>query len=520
MWRLGPGTLLLLLGLGAVFCVCAAADDRPTEDELFTAPAQPPSQTTASAGPAGTAQLGGSAGSASAANAHTPESVSSEPVLSLGGQIYLRTQVVALEGQEIEDYSFSVPTLLDVYLDARPNDRVRGFVLWRMSYDPMLPDTLAGVPSVGTTASDNGTSGTAALSSLFGTQTNTPRILLDQLWLRFDVWRALFITAGRQHVRWGTSRFWTPADLLHLQRRNPLDVFDARRGTDMLKLHLPIESIAWNFYVYAVAGGHNDTPTLYSVSAAARAEFVLGSFELGLGALVRRGAQPKFAADLSMGLGIFDLYAEGALVDSAEIDRVSYLPGAQLPDPLPMSGSAADVVLARIRQAVDAYYPAYRTSGYRGQVVVGLNYTQRYADSDSFTLGLEYFANGLGYDEPTIYPGLVFPRTQALQDSARFFYLGRQYGAVYLAFPAPFALDLHTFVLSGLCNISDRSCIARVDYSVQILTHLRLEAYVAGVFGRRNGEFTFGIETPSIDGIRLGRQPSVWNAGIALRIGI
>jgi hypothetical protein len=500
-----------LSSLATLCCAAVAfAQDRPSEAEMFAAP-QPSEQSDRSAEhedlkvPA-TAIFGN-------------DTATADPI-TIGGQVYLRTQTTALLGQEIEDYTFSVPALLDVFLDARPNERVRGFALGRMSYDPMLPDNPNGLPRVGTTATDNGTSGSASLSSLFGSPTNAPRVQLDQLWLRFDMWRTLFITAGRQHVRWGTARFWTPADFLHDQRRNPLDVFDARHGTDMLKVHLPIESTAWNFYVYAIAGGHNDTPTLYSVSGAARAEIVAGSSELGLGALLRRGAKPRFEGDLSMALGPIDAYAEAALLDASEIDRVGFTPNAVLPDPQESSASAADQFMDRIKQAVETFYPVYRDHGYKPQIVGGLSLSSKYGDNDVFTLGVEYFYNGLGYADPNVYPGLLFPRANGLQDPASFFYLGQQYGAVYLLFPSPGALDLHTFGLSTLCNISDRSCITRFDYMVQVLTHLRFEMYIAGVYGRSDGEFRFGIQTPSIDGVKLGRQPAIFNAGLALRIGI
>jgi hypothetical protein len=273
--------------------------------------------------------------------------------------------------------------------------------------------------------------------------------------------------------------------------------------------------------VLVIAGGYNDTPTLYSVSGAARAEFVAGSNELGLGAVLRRGVKPKFAADLSMAVGPFDVYAEASLVDAQEIDRVSYAPKAMLGDEVAaQDASMADRILSRIKQAIDTFYPVYRNRGYKPQVVGGLSFTQSYGENDSFTFGLEYFYNGLGYADPNVYPGLLFPRLGRLQDPASFFYLGQHYGAAFLAFPAPFSLDLHTFTVSTLCNITDRTCISRLDYTVQILTHLRFELFVAGVYGRRNGEFTFGIETPSIDEVRLGRQPAIFNAGLALRIGV
>jgi hypothetical protein len=39
-----------------------------------------------------------------------------------------------------------------------------------------------------------------------------PNSLLDQMWIRFDILETVFVTAGKQHVRWGTGRFWQPTD--------------------------------------------------------------------------------------------------------------------------------------------------------------------------------------------------------------------------------------------------------------------------------------------------------------------
>jgi hypothetical protein len=511
----------------------AHAQQRPSETDMFGSPASSPAPETASEpkaseGAAGAPQPATGAGPAPNERdglildgaASSPAVLSPQPApdpLTIGGQMYVRAQAAALQNQQIEDYTFSVPMLLDLYVDVRPNDRVRGFALARMAYDPMLPDPIAGVP--GSAVQNGGTAaGGASFVGLFGTRNNAPRVQLDQFWLRFDLWRTLFVTIGRQHVHWGTAHFWSPTDFLHVQRRNPLDTFDARPGTDMLKLHLPIESTNWNFYAYAIAGGYNDTPTLYSVSGAARAEFVAGSNELGLGAVVRRGAQPRFAADLSTSISVLDLYGEAALLDVREIDRVRYDADAVLPDPPPATGSVADQTAARIEQAVDTYYPAYRDHGYKPQIVGGLTYTQKYNDNDTFTIGLEYFYNGLGYSDWLVYPGLFFPRTTPLHNPASFFYLGQHYASIYLLFPSPFSLDLHSFSLSSIANLSDRSFVTRLDYSVFLLTHLRFEAWLAAFYGRHDGEFRFGIEIPNIDDLMLSRRPATFTVGIAFRL--
>jgi hypothetical protein len=446
----------------------------------------------------------------------TEEAAPSDP-LRIGGQIYLRAQSTAQRGQSPSFWSYSAPSLTDVYLDARPNDRVRGFVLGRMTYDPTLPSS--GAPRPTTVQGFGGTSGSAPLSSLFTQQTNAPRVLLDQLWLRFDIAHTVFVTAGKQHVRWGTGHFWSPTDFLHLNFRNPLDVFDARTGTTMLKLHVPIESKSWNFYAYGLSENINATQSIGRIGGAARAEFVVDAAEFGIGALVRRDQDPRVAADLSFGVGDFDVYGELALTNSSESDRVLLDPTGQ-----PMAVSAEQIAAdpnAPFKAAVDARYPRYRFHDYRPQVVGGLSYSRKYNDNDTFTVGAEYFYNGLGYNNDTdAYLGLVLPHTVPLAQPAPFFYLGQHYGALYITFPAPYKLDLHTFTLSTLGNLSDQSFITRLDYSLVLLTHLRFEAFVSARYGNQYGEFRFGAKPVDVGGVTISYPPAIMDLGVALRLAI
>jgi len=453
------------------------------------------------------------------------EEAAPEDPLKIGGQLYLRAQTTGARGQVPGNWSFSAPSLLDAYLDARPNDRVRGFVLGRMVFDPTLPASASDSESIRAVSATGGTSGSQSLSSLFTQPTRGPTVTLDQMWLRFDVAHTVFVTAGKQHVRWGTGHFWAPTDFLHLRPRNPLDVFDARTGTTMLKLHLPVESRAWNFYGYLLTESNTATATLGSVAAATRAELVLGPAELGLGAVGQPSQKPKFAADLSFGVGDIDFYGELGLRSGNKIDRVRYdanaaLPPTPTPDTTPSYETPADAERGYLSQTVDAFYPVYQSHGYKPQVVGGASYTRKYNDNDTFTVGGEYFYNALGYASPVAYPGLVLPHSVSLNDSANFFYLGRQYAAVYVTFPAPYALDNHTFTLSTLGNLSDRSFITRLDYSLVALTHLRFEAFVSARYGNENGEFRFGVSHLKLGDIPFDRAPALMDFGLALRIAI
>ena len=248
---------------------------------------------------------------------HLSDYQAPENPLQIGGQIYLRTQSTAFQGPHPlfgqPQWALSAPSLLDVYLDARPNPRVRAFVLGRMSYDPTRPLN-SSTMTLGTSGGQGAFVGTSATGFTTFSAGRGPNSLLDQMWIRFDVLQTVFVTAGKQHVRWGTGRFWQPTDFLHSLKRNPLDVFDARGGTSMLKLHVPWEDKGWNFYGVAVTEDPTDaTASLTQVAAGGRAEIIILGAEVGIDALFKRYQRPRAGIDISTGIGDFDVYADVAI---------------------------------------------------------------------------------------------------------------------------------------------------------------------------------------------------------------
>ena len=531
--RCRSGALLLAL---AALAGTAQAQDRPSEADMFAAPAAAPAAEPAAVPAPVPVSAPAATDARDQLNLGAPEAaprvsadVAPEDPLKIGGQIYLRAQSSALQSQSAGNWTLSSPSLLDAYMDVRPNDRVRGFVLARTIFDPTLPETANTSLANFSGGSQGGFSsgGTANLSSLFGAQqTRTPTVLLDQMWLRFDIKHRVFVTAGRQHVRWGTARFWTPTDFLHIQHRNPLDVFDARTGTTMIKLHVPWEERGWNFYAYGLTEGVNATPTASAVAGAARAEVVWGASELGLGGLVQRGHKPKLAADISAGIWDLDFYGEVALRFAQDIDRVHFnncIDPSTLTLGMPPTTSVDQMTLAQdvLGPAVDKLYPVTPGSGVKPQATGGVSYSMKYAANDVFTVSAEYFYNGLGYGNTAVYPGLILPHSQSLREPATFFYLGRQYVALFASAPAPYSWDNTTFTLSNLANLSDHSGITRFDYSFILLTHVRFEAFAAVHWGNNHGEFRFGTDAVNLAGLPIpSRSPGLFDLGLGLRVSI
>jgi len=465
--------------------------------------------------------------------AHLSDYQAPENPLQIGGQIYLRTQSSAFQGGRplfgSPQWALSAPSLLDVYLDARPNPRVRAFVLGRMSYDPTRPLNASTTP-LGVSGGQGAFVGTSVTGFTTFSAGRGPNSLLDQMWIRFDLLQTVFVTAGKQHVRWGTGRFWQPTDYLHSLKRNPLDVFDARGGTSMVKLHVPWEDKGWNFYGVALTEDPTDaTASLTRVAAGGRAEIIILGAELGVDALFKRGQRPRVGIDLSTGIGDFDVYADVGIRAGEDFNVVYKLPEDQVPTCQP-PGTDPLTTPPIPQTTAAATYGVTNLSGVKTQAVFGANYSHKYNDNDLWTIGAEYFYNQPGYPDATLYPGLLSNNTGVPQ--LNFFYTGRHYAALFASLPAPYSWNYTTFTLSTIGNLSDRSFVSRFDYSVTVLTHLSFEAFVAAHYGYTAGEFRLGAEFSSQTGTdpampancftypAASFDPLLFDFGVALRMKI
>jgi hypothetical protein len=492
--------------------------DRPSEADLFGAPAGQPAQPAgetrsdapsagAEARPSEEALFGEPAEAAEAADptalaaserrpdetslfADAPPRLSEETApedpLKIGGQFYLRGSLSASEGQPPSRWRLGAPTLVDGYFDARPNDRVRGMVVGRLRYDPTLAEA------------------TSAAASPFaaGSTGPGPTVALDQLWLRFDLERTVFVTAGKQHVKWGTARFWNPTDFLSSQRRDPLAVFDERTGVTMLKLHAPWEATGANFYAIGLFEDVGGAGTLGQVGGAARAEFVLGQAEIGVDGYAQRGRASQLGFDFSAGIWELDLYGELALKSGRGVT------GYRRP-------AAVDPA-----KGIDGLVESYELGGLLASATVGASWSVRYNDEDVLMLGAEYFYNPAGAGSRELYPWLIY------KGEFTPFYVGQHYAGGYAVLMAPGSWNNTNFVFSTLGNLSDRSFVSRLDYSVVVLTHLRFEAWGAAHYGNKGGEFRFGLEIPAMtlpdDTVieRVSLAAPTFEAGLGLRVSL
>lgn len=544
-----PALVIVLAALGV------QAQERPDEGDMFGAP-----DAVADGGaapverPSDDAMFGSDAPSADAGLTLTPEtrddselagpSIQSKfdtdemkaDTLKVGGNLLISAQSFARENVAFKDQSFAAPMVLETFLDGRPNDRLRAFAVGRLSYDPTRPASTGSAAS-STTPASSSTGGASSIGLLTASGAN-PNVQLDQLWLRFDIARAVYLTVGRQKVRWGVSRIWYPTDFLNSQPRDALNPFDIRLGVNMVKVHVPVESLGWNFYGYGIldniAVGASGL-TLERLAGAVRGEFVLGPAELGVGGVWQAGRRPRYAVDISTPLGPFDVYAEAALRDAR--DFLKYR--------VPSDVTSADF----IDRAIAGDITSYRPTGLGVQVSGGFSWQFNYTDKNTMIVSAEYFYNPYGYANTMEYlvetlapsfvaqvPGAVNPGSRDPIQSVPM-YQSRHSAALVVTAPGLPNLSWVSLTLSNIVSFSDPSALTRFDASFRVLQYLTVQAFVAVFYGKPGGELRFRLPADDIAdqvspylpveqrlplraSLRQAEHPPLLQAGVLLRLSI
>jgi hypothetical protein len=441
----------------------AAAQDR--EADMFADEAA----TTVPA-PAADDREGGMFGDAEPLTKTAPSPLAAVPVV--GGTVFLRVNGNFRLEQTVQEGSLSSPSLIDVYADVRPNDRLRGFAQVRMNYDFTVQP--------------------GETNPFTGREVPSFVLALDQAWMKFDIGRVIYVTAGKQRIRWGSGRFWNPTDFVNADIRNSVDFFDQRLGVNLLKFHVPFEALGWNLYLIPVLDGIN---TIGDIGLAARAEFLFGELELALSSKVKKDQPLRFGADLSAGVWLFDVHAEGAL---------------QRGQSKPLFKGKLDFDEGVFPEEIDT------DNEWFGQVNAGAEISLNYTDTDTISFGAEYFYNSAGYDDASLYP-ILFLRGGYVP-----LFTGRHYGAFYARVANPLDLEDISFTLSTLSNISDLSFLTRFDVQYNLLNYLTMNVFGSLHYGNV-GEFRLGIDVPAnplVPGLEDGflLNTDLFDVGTALRM--
>jgi hypothetical protein len=394
--------------------------------------------------------------------------------LEIGGtvfqQIYADFSAAAGPGSA----PISAPLQADLFLDARPNDRIRAYVDARLLYDSTKN---AQGQAVGSGADPFASALAGSSAAVSGTASN-PDVLLDQAWISFDAQRTAFLTIGRQHVKWGTGHVWNPTDFLTTQAYNPLQPFDTRLGNDMVKAQVPLSGLkGTNVYALALLDNPEPASSVGQVGGAFRAETLLWGAEAGADAVARAGRTPEYGVDVSAPLGPLDFYSEAAFISGGGFPDYSFAG-------LPASGTGPVPLTSLVE--VDTF------QGPAVQADAGLSWDFPWKENRQATVGAEYFYNELGVSDSRLLPVLM---EEGLYQG---FYGGRNYGALYLTAEGPDEGKKTNYSLTNIANLSDASAVSRLDFTCLLLDYLTFGVWATVHYGTRGGELNFAFDSPAV----------------------
>ncbi|MFH2113076.1 MAG: hypothetical protein ABIJ86_01050 [Spirochaetota bacterium] len=186
---------------------------------------------------------------------------------------------------EPDSYGLSPSLSASLYFDARPSETTRFYGSAKSAWP--FENTIDGV--------------------------SVPDIQIFELFSDFNWDDKVFFRFGKQTITWGVGYFFSPADVLNIQAIDPENPTMQREGPVSIRAHYPIPGSQNNLWAYAVFDDPDMKPE--DTALAAKAEFVLGPWELGVGGWYRYSSQSPLRGMLtaSGSIGQVSLFGEASL---------------------------------------------------------------------------------------------------------------------------------------------------------------------------------------------------------------
>lgn len=138
----------------------------------------------------------------------------------------------------------------------------------------------------------------------------SPNFKIWEMYTDFSTKDIAFFRFGKHTVKWGTGYFYSPADVINISRIDPEKPIEDREGPVSLRTHIVIPKTQYNIWLYLLPD--TDTFKPQYTAGAAKAEFVFGDWELGVGGWYRYEKAPRFITTLSGSIaGKVAVFAEG-----------------------------------------------------------------------------------------------------------------------------------------------------------------------------------------------------------------
>ena len=307
------------------------------------------------------------------------------------------------------------------------------------------------------------------------TETN---IQIFELFSDFNWDDKVFFRFGKQTITWGVGYFFSPADVLNIQAIDPEDPTAQREGPASLRAHYPIPGSQNNLWAYAVFEGPDMKPE--DTALAAKAEFVLGPWELGVGGWYRYDRPLRGMLTASGSIGQVSLFGEASLSLGSERKWVDEITGL-FPGGVTFKENDSSLFLKG--SAGFMYNNSDLKLGLTGQYLYdGEGYAK---DDRQELIDLVHAIPGdIGDIGTLIFKGLIAQS-------------GRHYAALNLSRTELFTKDLSLNVFT-MANLSDFSGFVRPGLSFELFDGASVGLSALFAFGAEDSEYIVLNDGPAV----------------------
>jgi hypothetical protein len=317
-----------------------------------------------------------------------------------------------------------------------------------------------------------------------------PDFQIFELFSDFNWDDKVFFRFGKQTITWGVGYFFSPADVLNIQAIDPEDPTAQREGPVSIRAHYPIPGSQNNLWAYAVFDDPDMKPE--DTALAAKAEFVLGPWELGVGGWYRYDRPLRGMLTASGSIGQVSLFGEGYIARGSEqrwVKEVLDPPVIENDKPKFVEYTPIDSSSIYLKASAGFMYSnsnlklsltgqyLYDSEGYANEDREDLIRDARLAEP-----GIKTFLN------PTNDPAIDADTLFANIVKSLIINSGRHYAAFSLGRTELFTedLSLNVFVMT---NLSDLSGFVRPGLSYQLFDGASLGLSTLFVFGPEDSEY-------------------------------
>ena len=330
----------------------------------------------------------------------------------------------------------------ELYFDAHPDEILRLYGKVGVSYP------FAGQPQI-LEKNDFGVWNPSNSIGISGLPSNgVPNFYVKELFTDFSLGDNVYFRFGKHTVKWGVGYFFSPADVINLGAIDPENPTADREGPVSLRTQITIPGTQNCIYIYGVLGDKN---VVRDAALAAKYEFLVGNYEIGIGAWCKWRRAPRLIATATGSIKDISLFAEGVFAWGLEEEWVE-------------------------DRSLSGKKPFF-------QATLGGSYTW---NEPKISLSMQYFFNGFGV--PDIKESTL---QELLTKQLNYSYCGQHYVAMSLSKSSLFDNNDMSLSLFGLMSLTDLSGMASLSYSAKLFRNCSLSLGPSFTFGPEKSEYIY-----------------------------